>query len=126
MIGPSNPVISIGPMLAIEPLRDALRASAAPVVAVSPIVGGAVLKGPTAAFMRQRGVEPSASGIAKLYEEVIDGLVCDAESPTVSTRKPGLHRLPTLCTNLKMEGPEGRLRLARETFEFALSLREHA
>jgi LPPG:FO 2-phospho-L-lactate transferase len=126
VIGPSNPVISIGPMLAIGPLRDALSASAAPVVAVSPIVGGAVLKGPTAAFMRQRGVEPSAAGIANLYEGLIDGLVCDEEISTVSAREPAPHRLPTLRTNLQMEGPQGRLRLARETFQFALSLREHA
>ena len=125
VIGPSNPVISIGPMLAIDPLRDALVASTAPVVAVSPIVGGEVLKGPTAAFMRQQGVEPSAAGLAQLYEGVIDGLVCDEEDGTVSTRRSGLDRLSTLCTNLRMDGPQGRLRLARESFEFALSLREH-
>ncbi len=127
VIGPSNPVISIGPMLAIKPLREALIASAAPVVAVSPIVGGEVLKGPTAAFMRQRAVAPSAAGLAKLYEGMIDGLVCDEEiHPTGSARKPAPHQLSALRTNLRMDGPEGRLRLARETLEFALSLRVRA
>jgi LPPG:FO 2-phospho-L-lactate transferase len=115
VIGPSNPVISIGPMLAIEELRLALVASDAPVVAVSPIVGGAVLKGPTAAFMRQRGVEASAAGLAQLYEAVIDGLVCDEPITAAGS-------LPTLQTNLLMDGPAGRRRLARETLDFALRL----
>jgi LPPG:FO 2-phospho-L-lactate transferase len=117
VIGPSNPIISIGPMLAIDELRDALIASTAPVVAVSPIVGGEVLKGPTAAFMRHRAVEVSAHGLAELYEGVIDGLVTD---------EPIELQLPTLCTNLLMEGPAGRSRLARETLEFASSLAAQA
>jgi LPPG:FO 2-phospho-L-lactate transferase len=114
VIGPSNPVISIGPMLAIDELRAALVASAAPVVAVSPIVGGEVLKGPTAAFMRHRGVEPSAAGLGQLYEGLIDGLLCDEPIDAGP--------LPTLQTNLLMEGPTGRRRLARETLDFALTL----
>lgn len=113
IIGPSNPVISIGPMLAIDELRAALIASRAPVVAVSPIVGGEVLKGPTAAFMAHRRVECSASGIAALYEGVIDALVSD---------EPLALDLPTLHTDLLMDGPEGRARLARDTLEFAKSV----
>jgi LPPG:FO 2-phospho-L-lactate transferase len=114
VIGPSNPIISIGPMLAVEELREALIQSAAPVVAVSPIVGGEILKGPTAAFMRHRGVETSARGLAALYEGVIDALVTDEqlEAPL----------LPSLRTSLLMDGPEGRARLARETLEFAKSV----
>jgi LPPG:FO 2-phospho-L-lactate transferase len=115
VIGPSNPVISVGPMLAIDELRAALLASSAPVVAVSPIVRGEVLKGPTAAFMRQRGVEASAAGLAQLYEGVIDGLVCDEPIDAGVS-------LPTLQTNLLMDGPAGRRRLARETLDFALTL----
>ncbi len=113
VIGPSNPIISIGPMLAIPALREALRASPAPVLAVSPIVGGAVLKGPTAAFMRHRGVEVSALGIAALYAGVIDGLVTD---------EPIELPLPALRTELLMDGAAGRERLARATLEFAASL----
>ncbi len=113
VIGPSNPIISIGPILAIDELREALVASSAPVVAVSPIVGGEVLKGPTASFMRHRGVEVSARGLAELYDGVIDGLVTD---------EPTELPIPALHTDLLMEGPGGRARLARETLEFARSV----
>jgi LPPG:FO 2-phospho-L-lactate transferase len=112
VIGPSNPIISIGPMLAIDELREAVIASPASVVAVSPIVGGAVLKGPTASFMRYRDVEVSARGLAALYEGVIDGIVTDEQ-----LEPP----LPCLRTDLLMEGREGRARLARETLDFAQS-----
>ncbi|MDE3130758.1 MAG: 2-phospho-L-lactate transferase [Acidobacteriota bacterium] len=113
VIGPSNPVFSIGPMLAIEPLRAALIASPAPVVAVSPIVGGEVLKGPTAACMRCRGVEPSTAGLAELYAGVIDALVSDEclELP-----------IPTLRTDLVMDGAAGRRRLAGEALALAQSV----
>jgi LPPG:FO 2-phospho-L-lactate transferase len=114
VIGPSNPVISIGPLLAIDQLRDALIGAAAPVVAVSPIVGGEVLKGPTAAFMCHRDVGVSAKGIAALYAGVIDALVSD-ESPE---QLP----VPALRTDLLMDGASGRERLARETLEFAKSV----
>ena len=69
MIGPSNPVISIGPILALPGMREALRAAPAPVVAVSPFVGGRSLKGPTEAFCEQAGIEPSAAGVAAAYAE---------------------------------------------------------
>ena len=113
VIGPSNPIISIGPMLAIDELREALIASSAPVVAVSPIVGGEILKGPTAAFMAHRGVEISARGLAQLYDGVIDALVTD---------EPLQMPLPVLHAELLMEGAEGRRRLARDTLEFARSV----
>jgi LPPG:FO 2-phospho-L-lactate transferase len=113
IIGPSNPVISIGPMLAIDELLAALIASTAPVVAVSPIVGGEVLKGPTAACMRHRDVEVSARGLAEIYNGVIDALVTD---------EPVELPIPTLRTGLLMDGPDGRSRLARETLEFARSV----
>ncbi len=77
VIGPSNPVISIGPILALPGMTEALRAAPAPVVAVSPIVGGAVLKGPTAAFMAHAGLPVGAAGIARAYAPVLDGLLAD-------------------------------------------------
>ena len=113
VIGPSNPIISIGPMLAIDELRTAIIASAAPVIAVSPIVGGEVLKGPTAAFMRQRDVEVSGAGLASLYEGVIDGLLTDQAADLA---------LPRRQTDLLMDGPDGRRRLAQETIDFAESV----
>jgi LPPG:FO 2-phospho-L-lactate transferase len=85
VIGPSNPVISIGPMLAVPGLREALAAAAAPVVAVSPLVAGEVLKGPTAAFMEHAGQPLSADGVARIYEGLIDGLVADERADGVPT-----------------------------------------
>jgi LPPG:FO 2-phospho-L-lactate transferase len=112
IIGPSNPVISIGPMLALRDLAEAIRQTSAPAVAVSPLVDGEVVKGPTARFLDWRGVESSAEGIASLYEGLIDGLVADQR----------VEGLPVLETDVLMEGPAGRKRVAAETLEFALAL----
>jgi LPPG:FO 2-phospho-L-lactate transferase len=112
VIGPSNPVISIGPILALAGMRDALRATPAPVVAVSPIVRGSVLKGPTDAFMEWAGLPLSADGVAAAYDGLLDGLVADE-------RADGL---PTLETDVEMGDAAARERVARETLEFALAL----
>lgn len=76
---PSNPFISIDPSLAVPGLRDLLRNSGAPVVAVSPIVGGEALKGPAAKMLREQGFECSALGIARHYGDLIDGMIVDAD-----------------------------------------------
>jgi LPPG:FO 2-phospho-L-lactate transferase len=113
VIGPSNPIISIGPMLALDELRGALIASPAPVVAVSPVVGGEVVKGPTASFMAHREVEVSARGLAELYRGVVDAIVTD---------EPYDLPVPSRRTDLLMDGAPGRRRLAQETLDFARSL----
>jgi LPPG:FO 2-phospho-L-lactate transferase len=113
VIGPSNPVISIGPILRVGGMREALRASPAPVVAVSPIVAGASVKGPTMGFMRWAGVEPSSAGVATLYGDVLDGLVSDVR----------VDEIPTLETDTLMSDPEARRRVAAETLAFAQALR---
>ena len=74
---PSNPIVSIGPILAMPDVREALRRSRAPVVAISPIVGGAPIKGPADRLMRGVGAEVSARGVAELYRGVIDAFVID-------------------------------------------------
>jgi LPPG:FO 2-phospho-L-lactate transferase len=112
VIGPSNPVISIGPILALGDLIDALRHAPAPVVAVSPLVRGAVVKGPTEPFMAWSGQPLSSDGIAELYEGVIDGLVADEQS----------NLLPTLQTDVLMNDPAARARVADETLRFTLGL----
>jgi len=112
VIGPSNPVISIGPMLAVPGLREALVAASAPVVAVSPLVGGEVLKGPTEAFLEHAGAPLTADGIAGIYEGLVDGLVADERADGV----------PTLETDVRMADAEGRRRVARETLKFAAAL----
>jgi LPPG:FO 2-phospho-L-lactate transferase len=112
VIGPSNPVISIGPMLALEDLRAGLKKANAPVVAVSPIVRGEIVKGPTAAFLDWAGVPLTSTGIATLYGDVLDGLVADEHTDAV----------PVLETEVLMYGAQGRRRLAEQTLRFAEGL----
>jgi LPPG:FO 2-phospho-L-lactate transferase len=111
VIGPSNPVISIGPILALPGIRDALRAARAPVVAVSPFVGGHAIKGPTEPFMEHAGLELGPRGVLAAYGDVLDGLVSDEpveDSP-----------IPVLVTDTLMPDVAGRRRVATETLEFA-------
>ena len=117
VIGPSNPVISIGPILAMPALRETIAAAAAPVVAVSPFVAGRVVKGPTDLFMQAVGRPSTAAGVASLYEGLIDGMVCDAEDPDPPPENLRVLSCPTL-----MEGAEGRRALAERTLEFASTL----
>jgi LPPG:FO 2-phospho-L-lactate transferase len=119
VIGPSNPVISIGPILSMPALREAIAASGAPVVAVSPYVAGKVLKGPTAVFMHAVGRPSNAAGVASLYEGLIEGMVCDHEDPDPPPEGIQVRTCPTL-----MQGSGGRRALALQTLEFALSLRD--
>jgi LPPG:FO 2-phospho-L-lactate transferase len=112
VIGPSNPVISIGPILALPGMREALRAAPAPVVAVSPFVGGRSVKGPTEPFCRHAGIALSAAGIASAYAGLIDGIVADEPANGV----------PELVTDTLMETAEDRSRLARELLDFAAFL----
>jgi LPPG:FO 2-phospho-L-lactate transferase len=113
VIGPSNPLASIGPILAVPGYREALASSRAPVVAVSPIVGGEVLKGPTAAFMQFAALECNADGVASFYGELLDGIVCDEN----------LGHLPTLQLDTRMDEAGGRARVAAQTLSFAAALR---
>lgn len=116
VIGPSNPVISIGPILALPGVTDAIAASPAPVVAVSPLVRGNVVKGPTAACLRWAGHPLNSDGIAAAYAGLIDGLVADERSAVV----------PSLETDVLMDTPERRSRLAEETLHFALALSDRS
>jgi LPPG:FO 2-phospho-L-lactate transferase len=113
VIGPSNPLASIAPILAVGGMETALREAPAPVVAVSPIVGGEVLKGPTAAFMALAGRECSARGVREYYGELLDGIVADEELDGAVSAL----RTPTL-----MNGPEQRARLAEQVVGFAAKL----
>lgn len=109
VICPSNPLLSIGPMLAIRALRAALIDSPAPVVAVSPVIAGAAVKGPTAKLLREVGHESSAAAVARAYLDFVDVFVAD-EADAATTVPPGmrLETAPTLMASL-----EDRERLAR-------------
>jgi LPPG:FO 2-phospho-L-lactate transferase len=113
VIGPSNPVASIGPMLAVTGLREALVAASAPVVAVSPVVGGEIVKGPTAAFMEHAGRPLTASGVAALYgADLLDGVVADEP----------VDGFASLQADTLMVDPVARAAVARASVEFARSL----
>ncbi len=112
VIGPSNPLASIAPILAVPGIHDALAAAAAPVVAVSPVVGGEILKGPTAAFMAFAALQCSAEGVADFYGELLDGIVADEN----------VARLPTLQIDTRMSDAVSREHVARQTLDFALAL----
>ena len=114
LVGPSNPIASIGPILAVPGMRDALRGAQAPVVGVSPIVGGSVLKGPTASFLAWAGVAADAEGVAGWYGDVLDGFVCDDEDSELD--------VPSLITDTLMATPEERHRLAAEAIDFGYAL----
>jgi LPPG:FO 2-phospho-L-lactate transferase len=112
VIGPSNPVISIGPILAVPGLRDALAAVRAPVVAVSPFVGGKALKGPTEAFCRMAGLPLGTAALEQAYAGVVDGVIADEAAPSLATR----------LTGVLMDTPAARRRVAQEALGFAQSL----
>ncbi|MFI5028628.1 MAG: 2-phospho-L-lactate transferase [Solirubrobacterales bacterium] len=119
VIGPSNPVISIGPILAVPGMREAIAASGAPVLAVSPYVAGEVVKGPTERFMAALTRPSSAAGVASLYAGVIDAMVVDSEDPD-----PPPGEIPTLETATLMEGAGERVLVARAVLDYAASLAE--
>jgi len=117
VIGPSNPVISIGPILSVPGLREAMSSSGAPIVAVSPFVAGRVVKGPTEKFMAAVRRPSSAAGVASLYEGLISAMVVDADDPDEGPEGVQVLSCPTL-----MEGADGRRELAERVLEFAEAL----
>jgi LPPG:FO 2-phospho-L-lactate transferase len=126
VIGPSNPLVSIAPILAVPRIRDALEKARAPVVAVSPIVGGEILKGPTAAFMKFAGHELNAHGIAEYYGDLLDGIVTDETASDSSIPEPSNSKsgdsLATLSIDTAMPDPQSRTRIAQQVIDFARSL----
>lgn len=114
IIGPSNPVISIGPILAVDGIRQALVDATAPVVAVAPFVRGEVIKGPTRAFMDWAGAEASAAGVARIYDGLLDGIVTD-EAHAVPA-------VPTRTMDTMLSDPAARHRIAGDVLRFCADL----
>lgn len=118
---PSNPIVSLGPVLAVPGLREAIEQSSAPVVAVSPIVGGKALKGPADMMLASLGHEVSAAGVAALYLGLLDGLVIDDADAALAERiESGGTRV--VVTQTVMQSYDDRAQLARETLGFASAL----
>lgn len=120
VICPSNPYLSIDPILSVPGIRWALQRTAAPVVVVSPIVGGKAVKGPTAKIMVELGQDVSSATIARHYADLIDGIVID-ESDAADVAELAI---PVLSTRTLMSDAEDKYRLAREVLAFAESIAE--
>jgi LPPG:FO 2-phospho-L-lactate transferase len=125
IVCPSNPIVSIGPILAVPGLRAALAAANAPIVAVSPIIGGRALKGPADRMLAGLGHEVSAAGVAALYQGLIDGMVIDEQDEVLAPRIEAMG-MRVLVTETVMGGADDRRRLATEVMAFAKSLRPGA
>jgi LPPG:FO 2-phospho-L-lactate transferase len=109
---PSNPFISIAPILAVRGIREALQRKRARVVAISPIVGGRALKGPAAHMMKSMGLRPAASEVARLYEDIVSVFVLDQEDRKQAALVEKLDMRPVV-TNTVMLGRRERKSLAR-------------
>jgi len=122
LLCPSNPVISIGTILAVPGIRQAIQASPAPVVAVSPIIQGATLKGPADKMLRGLGLEVSAYGVAQYYDGLLHGLVIDVLDSALRPRLEhlGLH---VEVTNTIMRTLADKQALARTTLALARQCR---
>ena len=118
---PSNPVVSVGPILTLPGMTESLTSSSAPKVAVSPIVGGRALKGPADRMLASLGHEVSATGVARMYEGLVDGMIVDRtdEGERASIESLGMR---VLATQSVMRDAEDRARLASETLEFGAGL----
>lgn len=115
IIAPSNPFISIDPILNVYPIRALLEDVPRAVVAVSPIVGGRAIKGPAAKMMAEMGLESSAAAVANYYGHLIDGFVYDSQDQGMAAEDG----LALLCVDTMMTGAAERERLAREVLVFA-------
>ncbi|HEY4265748.1 MAG TPA: 2-phospho-L-lactate transferase, partial [Micropepsaceae bacterium] len=112
VIAPSNPLISIGPILAVPGIRDALRENRARVIAVSPLVGGKSLKGPSDKMMREMGHEVSAAGVARLYRDICANFVIDETDAEQSPAIAALGMTPIVCPTV-MRSTADKEQLAR-------------
>jgi LPPG:FO 2-phospho-L-lactate transferase len=125
VVAPSNPIVSIGPILAVRGVRDLLAAArrgGTPVLAVSPIVGGKALRGPADRMLASLGHEATALGVARLYVDVVDGFVLDTADAALAPAVEALG-MRTLVADTVMTDDPSRERLAREILAFGRAVR---
>jgi len=121
VIAPSNPIVSVGPILALRGMAELLASAkrgGSPIVAVSPIVGGKALKGPADRMLSSLGHESSALGVARIYAEVATGFVLDTVDGQLAPEIQALG-LRTLVTDTIMTDDAARIRLARDVLRVA-------
>jgi LPPG:FO 2-phospho-L-lactate transferase len=117
LIAPSNPITSIGPILAVPGIRDALRETRATVTAISPIVGNAAVSGPAGALMAAQGLPVSIAGVAQAYRDFLDLLIVDNSDSQMARQLEG-SGLRVECTSAVMKTIEDKVRLARAVLQF--------
>ena len=118
---PSNPILSIGPILAVPEIRNTMAKTRAKIVGISPIVGGRALKGPLDRIMQNLGLEVSPYGVAQLYKGLMKGYVIDNADKPVSAKIKSLG-MRVAATNTVMDSPEAKARLAEDTLKLAENL----
>ena len=125
VICPSNPLLSIDPILSVPGVRERIRQKRAPVVAISPIVGGQAIKGPAAKIFRELGRDASVVAVAKHYRGLIEGIVIDTVD---AGAKPAIEALGlrVAITNTVMKNPADQARLADDVLAFAARMPEQA
>lgn len=117
IICPSNPFVSVDPILSLPGMKTRIEKVRVPVVAVTPIIGGKAMKGPAAKMMAELGMPVSAAGVAQYYRGLIDGFVLDDIDGAVS-REISAMGIKVLCTATIMSGLDDKIRLAGEVLEF--------
>jgi LPPG:FO 2-phospho-L-lactate transferase len=122
VICPSNPFVSIGPILALLGVEAALRQRRAPAIAVSPIVGGQAIKGPAAKMFAELGLDCSALGVARWYGELLDGIVIDTVDAALAPRIEALGQKVLICDTI-MRNDVDRAQLARRVLDFVAGLK---
>jgi LPPG:FO 2-phospho-L-lactate transferase len=116
VIPPSNPVLSIGPILALPGVRDAIAGRPAPRVAISPLIGGRAVKGPTDRVLASLGYEVSSAGVAAIYAGLVDVFVLDATEAENAARIEALG-MRVVVTDTMMPGPEAAARVAKDVLD---------
>jgi len=115
VIAPSNPITSIGPILAVPGIREALRRTAATVAAISPIIGGTAVSGPAGELMQTQGLPVSIAGVARSYADFLDLLIADERDAAVG---PSVEGIAVRYTKTLMKSETDKINLARSVLEF--------
>jgi LPPG:FO 2-phospho-L-lactate transferase len=119
IVCPSNPYLSVDPLLAVPGLRTALETRVVPLIVVSPLIGGKAVKGPTAKIMAELGIDSSPGSIFSHYGGLVDALVVDSGDIAAASQLP----VPVFHTNTLMQSLEDKLRVARLALESACEVR---
>ena len=123
IIAPSNPFVSVDPIIKLPDMATLLKDSGAPIIAVSPIVGGQAIKGPAAKMMQELGIEASALGVASHYKGLIDGIVIDEQDDKLTGQIEDLG-IMVKCAPTIMRDLNARINLAEACLEFAGALHQ--